>query len=275
MDGGWIKVRQALLNGISIQWYKWDLEAGEAWQEVIATPIYACIQLDGSVRFGSDAGALYVYPGQHNIFFCGDKPMRRSTITQQGAILEFRLTSEKYAELLEDTSFDLPKILASNNLHIDLSLRQAICELLDQRLPANLQRAYLRTKSAEILLLQQANYQRSLTTTVRYCKTEYDIERLTFARDYLVEHIDLPPSLPELARIAGINEVKLKRGFKELFDHTVFGYLAEYRLQQARAWLLAGEKTPTEAAFALGYASLQHFSAAFRKRYGLTPRGVK
>lgn len=50
----------------------------------------------------------------------------------------------------------------------------------------------------------------------------------------------MPPSLSELSRIVGINEFKLKKKFKEVFNMTVFGYLADYRLGIARSLLEDG-----------------------------------
>ncbi len=98
--------------------------------------------------------------------------------------------------------------------------------------------------------------------------SEYDQERLRFARDYLLHHTSLPPSLPELARVAGLNEHKLKQGFKALFGMPAFAYLAEWRLVEARQRLRADAAlTASEVAFELGFASLQHFSAAFKKRF--------
>ena len=100
-------------------------------------------------------------------------------------------------------------------------------------------------------------------------------ERILFARDYLLKNIDYPPTLTELANIAGINVFKLKRGFKETFGQTVFEYLAETRLELAKNDLLHTEKSVTEIAFELGYSSLQHFSGAFKKRFGVAPGGVR
>ncbi len=106
---------------------------------------------------------------------------------------------------------------------------------------------------------------------VTFVKKEYDRERLLFARDYLIKHIENPPSLPELSRLAGINEFKLKNGFKELFGLPVFAWLADYRLETARTELLKNERTITEIAFELGFSSPQHFSMAFKKKFGVPP----
>lgn len=107
---------------------------------------------------------------------------------------------------------------------------------------------------------------------VSFIRKEYDRERILFARDYLMRHMENPPSLPGLSRLAGINEFKLKNGFKELFGQPVFAWLAEYRLETARGELMKGDRTVTEIAFELGFSSPQHFSSAFKNKYGVSPR---
>ena len=90
----------------------------------------------------------------------------------------------------------------------------------------------------------------------------------------MLQHIDLPPSLSELSRIIGINEFKLKKGFKEIFDTTVFGYLSETRLLIAKNDLYNNNKSVSQIAFELGYSSVQHFSNAFKKRFGIAPSKI-
>jgi AraC-like DNA-binding protein len=109
----------------------------------------------------------------------------------------------------------------------------------------------------------------------RYCRNDYDKGRLLFARQYITDHVTMPPSIPELARIAGINEFKLKNGFRELFGHTVYGYLNAYRMEKAKVWLLENKKNVSQIAFELGFSSLQHFSAAFKKAFGCSPKKIK
>jgi AraC-like DNA-binding protein len=75
--------------------------------------------------------------------------------------------------------------------------------------------------------------------------------------------------------MAGLNEFKLKKGFKETFNQTVFEYLSDVRLETARNDLLNTGKSVTEIACELGYSSLQHFSAAFSKKFGVSPKKMK
>jgi AraC-like DNA-binding protein len=96
-----------------------------------------------------------------------------------------------------------------------------------------------------------------------------------YAREYLISHMETPPGLSELARIIGINEYKLKRGFKEMFGNTVFGYLSDLRLEMAKNELLENRNTASTIASELGYSSVQHFSNAFKKKFGYAPSKLK
>lgn len=91
------------------------------------------------------------------------------------------------------------------------------------------------------------------------------------ARHILEQEFVSPPSLVELARRAGTNEFKLKRGFRKLFGTTVFGYIRELRMKRARFLLEQGHLNVTEVAFEVGYSSLGHFSASFKQRFGALP----
>jgi AraC-like DNA-binding protein len=102
-----------------------------------------------------------------------------------------------------------------------------------------------------------------------------DRERLFAARDYLEAQLSDPPALAEVARKVGLNEYKLKRGFKQLFGTTVHAYLTDKRLEHARSLLLDTDRTAAEVAFALGYSSPQHFSQAFKQHFGIAPKSMR
>ncbi|MFL5764466.1 MAG: helix-turn-helix transcriptional regulator [Bacteroidia bacterium] len=108
----------------------------------------------------------------------------------------------------------------------------------------------------------------------QYIRSDYDMERILFARDYLLQRIAMPPTIPELARISGINEFKLKMGFREVFNNSVYGFLSDTRLEMAKKEM-QGTRSLTEIAFELGYSSNQHFSIAFKKKYGVSPNKLR
>jgi AraC-like DNA-binding protein len=162
--------------------------------------------------------------------------------------------------------------LSDGNLYLDAGMHRAIEAILTCRYTGGLKKIFLLSKCMELLVMQAEAYNLSLGVKAGYVKTGYDKERLLYAREYLKQHVESPPSLPELSRILGINEYKLKKGFKELFGNTVFGYLADLRLDMARDYLLEKKKPASEIAFDLGYSSVQHFSTAFKNKFGVSPR---
>lgn len=164
---------------------------------------------------------------------------------------------------------------AAHNLPIDLAQHNAIRALETCVLAADARRLFLQAKSLELLALFLEAAERSRRTRFLHCKTEYDRERLLFAREYLLQRYDLPPTLPELARIAGLNEFKLKNGFRELFGKPVFAWLTDYKMTLAHRELAQGAHTPTQLAYDLGYSSPAHFSRAFRRHFGYPPGAVR
>lgn len=102
-----------------------------------------------------------------------------------------------------------------------------------------------------------------------------DIERLHFIRDMMTAHFDKPWSITLLAREAGLNQMKLKTGFKTLFGSTVFGYLGEIRMEEARRLLLQEKLYVGEVAERMGYQHPHHFTKAFRKKFGILPSELR
>ncbi len=98
-----------------------------------------------------------------------------------------------------------------------------------------------------------------------------DIQKLQKARTILMHQMAAPPTIASLARKVGINERKMKQGFKELFGTTLYGFLRDYRMVQARLMFEQEHKSVTDVAFAVGYSNVSHFGVVFRQYYGVRP----
>jgi len=98
------------------------------------------------------------------------------------------------------------------------------------------------------------------------------IERLHQAKDILAQQLAYPPSLTELAQQVGVSDRTLQRGFREVFDTTVFGYLHTLRMDEAISLLRNRPMMVSEVAHAVGYSHLGHFTEAFKRRFGITPK---
>lgn len=101
-----------------------------------------------------------------------------------------------------------------------------------------------------------------------------DTEKLHHAREVLLSNLADPPLIRELAALCGLNEFKLKKGFKQLFQTSILAFVNEHRLQSARAAIYLREKTISEIAYELGFSHPQHFHRAFKKRFGVTPKSL-
>jgi len=220
---------------------------------------------------------------QHNLFYSqnGEGTLKNDDLHVNTFMIQFN--PDAFLRLTQDANDILKRFgddvingktvaLSEDSLYMDVNMISAINAIVGCKYQESLKKMFLLSNSIELLVLQAEAYNKLHNNTNKYLKTEYDKERIIYAREYLISHLDMPPGLSELAKVAGINEYKLKRGFKETFGNTVFGYLADTRLELAKTDLLDRKKSASEIAFELGYSSLQHFSNAFKKKFGVSPR---
>lgn len=102
-----------------------------------------------------------------------------------------------------------------------------------------------------------------------------DIEKLHRAKQILESCMTDPPSLLALAKMVGLNDFKLKKGFKACFGMTVFEYLRHVRLDHAMRLLREQEATVTETAMMVGYSNVSAFSEQFIRKFGMKPSAMK
>jgi AraC-like DNA-binding protein len=136
-----------------------------------------------------------------------------------------------------------------------------------------LKQVYLQAKVMELLViyLDLVSEDSSRTHSSSGLKPE-TIARLHYAKEILVTQLEHPPSLPELAHQVGVSDRTLQRGFRQLFGATVFGYLHHLRMEQAEQLLRSRNMRVSEVAHAVGYSHLGHFTEAFKRKFGMTPK---
>ena len=230
-------------------------------------------------------GQTYMFKeNEHNLHytpqFSGEGNYKKG---QQHRFFEVHFTTEYFFELTKNSSpalMSFAESVAANkaadfckeNLPITLAMHQCIHEIMNCKVTGGLKLMFLQSKCIELLILQAQAYEDALgKSSTSIIRTDFDKERILFARDYLIQNAQQPPTLRELSKIAGINEFKLKKGFREIFNTTVFGFLSDHKLGQAKDLLGSGNISIKELADDLGYSSVQHFSTAFKKKFGVTP----
>ncbi|WP_298714534.1 AraC family transcriptional regulator [Chitinophaga sp.] len=223
---------------------------------------------------------------EHNLVYTPE-PEEQIKVERQPEIQVFALTflKDRFVQLArrngpvleqfgESVENDRP-VFPDRSYQITPRMMQVIDEVRDCHFSGGLKKLFLQSKAIELLALECEQIE--LLSGGRYGKERPEInrteeERIRYARDLLLANAQEPPSLGELSRLAGLNEFKLKSGFRKVFNNTVFGYLSEHRLDEAQRLVRTGAHSFTEIADELGYSSLQHFSNAFRKKFGCSPR---
>jgi AraC-like DNA-binding protein len=101
---------------------------------------------------------------------------------------------------------------------------------------------------------------------------EDNIRKIRLAKELILKNISEPPSLQMLSESIGLSLNKLKEGFKQLYGDTVFGYLLDHKMEEARRMLASKNYNVNEVGLKIGYSTSSHFIAAFKKKYGTTPK---
>ncbi len=117
-------------------------------------------------------------------------------------------------------------------------MKQILQQLLQCPYQGLTRQLYLESKALELFSLQFAQWSENDQRSPQIIKFRSDdIERLYQAKEILIGNFSNPPSLSDLARQVRLNDRKLKQGFQQIFGTTVFGYLQNYRMQQAKQLL--------------------------------------
>lgn len=220
---------------------------------------------------------VYQEPGQAydlSLPPTGDTPRR---------FFELSLSNELFATLVSEESgflshFPQSSFLPAPVLTYSQWMVPAMHTLIEQmrQVPyqGHLKGIYLEAKAIELFLLQV----HQLDGVPNRCPARLssrDIDCLQAVKSHIDQYYAQPSTLVELAKQVGINQQKLKEGFKTLFNTTVFGYVVAVRMQTAYHLLVDEQLTVNEVAERVGYKNAHHFTAAFKRSHGYLPKALK
>lgn len=98
-----------------------------------------------------------------------------------------------------------------------------------------------------------------------------EVERIYAARAFIEAHIPIHYSIGHIARHVGMNEKKLKYGFKEVIGIGLYGYFLDRVLEVAKIEVEQTKRSVKQIAQHTGYKNGNNLSAAFRKKFGMSP----
>ena len=167
---------------------------------------------------------------------------------------------------------DLPSTLSPTPATVNPIMLRMLHAIIDCPYTGELRRTYLQSKTAVLLLLAlEQLISRPPERTSGIPLRKYDLEKLYEAREYLLHNIENPPTLKQLAHKVGMNEFKLKKGYKQVFGTTIFGDFNKVRMEEAKHYLLETDKSIADISMLAGYDDPPNFIRAFKHYFGLAP----
>ncbi|MEM7206047.1 MAG: AraC family transcriptional regulator [Planctomycetota bacterium] len=98
------------------------------------------------------------------------------------------------------------------------------------------------------------------------------LQRINRALDHVLQHLDGPLPLADVAAIACFSPHHFHRVFRALVGETLLQFVKRCRLERALTLMSRPSPPPLiEVAMACGFASPSDFSRAFKQRYGTAP----
>ena len=156
--------------------------------------------------------------------------------------------------------------------NISPSMAIVLNQMFHYNLNPSIKNLYYKGKGYELLSLF---FNRNEDPNAEQCPfliDEENVLKLKKAKEIIIANMAEPPSLQELSDQIGLNIKKLKMGFKQIYGDTVYGFLFDHKMEYARQLLDSGSYNVNEVGLKIGYSTGSHFIAAFKKKFGTTPK---
>ena len=200
-------------------------------------------------------------------------------IQPKTTLISLLISIEKFHSLFSKESGYIPFLSNENSnrkYYDDAEIKPTVAIVLQQIINSNINSSirelYVKGKVYELLSL---HFQKDEATEGEYCPflvDEDNVLKIRRAKEIIISRMAEPPSLQELANEIGLNLKKLKEGFKQIYGDTVYSFLFDYKIEHARRLLESNKFNVNEVGIQIGYSTASHFIAAFKKKFGTTPK---
>ncbi len=218
-----------------------------------------------------DETSLLLYNPQRNL------PMNLQ-LKPNTSIVSLIISIKKFHSLFSSDAQYIPFLSDENkdkkyyhDMPISPSMAVVLQQLMNFTVHPSLNSVYHKAKAYELLCL---HFNKPADADVEQCPflaDEINVQKIKKAKDIILDRMAEPPSLQDLAIEVGISLAKLKDGFKQIYGEPVYTFLQDHKMELACKLLSLGDNV-NEVGHKLGYSTSSHFIAAFKKKYGTTPK---
>ena len=99
----------------------------------------------------------------------------------------------------------------------------------------------------------------------------YENEAMQLAKMYILNNLEQPPTIAQIAKHICQSESSLKRKFKSAYGVPVYQFIQYSRIMKAKELLDTKRYSVTQVAYEIGYSNISHFSKTFKKYTDMNP----
>ncbi len=177
--------------------------------------------------------------------------------------------------LKEETEHFLFLFDSANNFWIEElmtdDMLRTINDIVKNEEPRAMTSFYYKLKTLELLFYLFESLKKRESVTVHKLNKK-EIEAIYAVRDKIVSSLSRPSTIAELKQIAGMNELKLRKIFTQVFGMGIYDYYQHLRMKEAARLLREENMSVSEAGYQMGFENLGHFTKVFEKYIGKKPK---
>ncbi len=200
-------------------------------------------------------------------------------IAPKSWIISVLISIKKFHALFSNEAEYIP-FLSQDNLEkkyygeedISPSMAIVLNQIFHYNQNSSIKNLYLKGKGYELMSLYFNRNEESSVENCPFLIDEENVLKIKKAKEIIIAQMAEPPGLQELAEQVNLPLKKLKIGFKQIYGDSVFSFLFDYKMEFARKQLESGTYNVNEVGLQVGYSTASHFIAAFKKKFGTTPK---
>lgn len=231
--------------------------------------------------------AFDIREGHYNIIHFAQKELSVQSVSAagfEGLVLYLKKSylgnfqpsdSHLWSLFLEAVKKNKSAVLSKKHLYLDNKIKFLIRQLLEEKLSGPLKFYFVEAKVREFLIYHWSRLVDDEIGKRHEALDPDQVEKMEAVKVILRDRFNDGITLKELSHQVGTNEYHLKRNFKLVFGKTVFGFLLDQKMEMANYLLQDPILKIADVAEKLGYNHATHFSAAFKKYFGILPKEAK
>jgi len=239
-----------------------------------------CQKGSGSFEFNEGTYQLPLMQKTVNLLYNPSKPLPIDLkLSNYSSVVSLVISIKKFHGLFSEDADHIHFLSPENNTkkyydtrNITPAMSVVLSQILEAKIHESIKPLYFKGKVYELLSLF---FNKNEDTDVEQCPflvDEENVRKIRKAKEIILNQMTEPPTLQGLASEIGLNVKKLKEGFKQIYGDTVFGYLLDFKMNEARSMLDTKQYNINEISIKLGYSTSSHFISAFKKKFGTTPK---